>query len=82
VLFQQGEKPFVVGLGNRLMIVGMVFVAAGMAGIFVLISDFVFGGWAAMIGGVVTAAVVAGLWFGIPLWHRARTSAGDAPIRR
>ena len=77
VLFRQGEKPFVIGLGNRLMIAGMVFVAAGMAGIFVLISDFLFGGWAATIGGVATAAVVAGLWFGIPLWHRARTQARD-----
>ncbi len=77
VLFRQGEKPFVIGLGNRLMIAGMVFVAAGMAGIFVLISDFLFGGWAATIGGLATAAVVAGLWFGIPLWHRARTQARD-----
>jgi hypothetical protein len=72
MLFRQGEKPFLIALGNRLMIVGMVFVAAGMAGIFVLISDFVFGGWAATIGGVVAVAVTAGLWFGIPLWHRAQ----------
>ena len=72
VLFRQGEKPFLIGLGNRLMIAAMVFVAAGMAGIFVLISDFLFGGWAATIGGVLTATTVAGLWFGIPLWHRAR----------
>ena len=73
ILFRQGEKPFVIGVGTRLMIAGMGFVAAGMAGIFVLISDFVFGGWAATIGGVVTAIAVAGLWFGIPLWHRAHT---------
>jgi O-antigen/teichoic acid export membrane protein len=77
VLFRQGEKPFLIGLGNRLMITAMVFVAAGMAGIFVLISDFVFGGWAAAVGGVVTAAVVTGLWFGVPLWHRAHSRARD-----
>jgi len=71
VLFREGEKPFVIGVGTRLMIAGMVLVAVGMVGIFVLISDFLFGGWAASIGGVVTAIVVAGLWFGIPLWHRA-----------
>lgn len=70
VLFRQGEKPFVIGVGTRLMIAGMAFVAAGMAGIFVLISDFLFGGWAATIGGLVTAIVVAGLWFGIPLRHQ------------
>ena len=72
VLFREGEKPFLIGVGNRLMITGMAFVAVGMAGIFVLISDFLFGGWAATIGGVLAAVVVAGLWFGIPLWHRAR----------
>ena len=80
VLFRQGEKPFLIGLGNRLMIAAMVFVAAGMAGIFVLISDFLFGGWAATIGGVLTATTVAGLWFGIPLWHRARTRTGDVAM--
>lgn len=71
MLFREGEKPFLIALGNRLMIIGMVFVAAGMAGIFVLLSDFLFGGWAATVGGVVAAAVTAGLWFGIPYWHRA-----------
>jgi hypothetical protein len=71
VLFRQGEKPFVIELGNRLMIAGMILVAGGMVGIFVLISDFLFGGWAATLGGIVTATTVAGLWFGIPLWHRA-----------
>ncbi len=72
VLFRQGEKPYLVRMGNRLMISGMVFLAAGLAGIFVLISDFVFGGWPATVAGLVTAIVVVALWFGIPLWHRAR----------
>jgi O-antigen/teichoic acid export membrane protein len=71
MLFREGEKPFLIALGNRLMIIGMVFVAAGMAGIFVLLSDFLFGPWAATVGGVVAAAVTASLWFGIPFWHRA-----------
>ena len=71
VLFRQREKPFLIGLGNRLMIAAMLFVAAGIAGIFVLISDFLFGGRAATIAGLVAAVTVVGLWFGIPLWHRA-----------
>jgi hypothetical protein len=77
VLFRQGEKPYVVEVGNRLMIIGMGFVVAGMAGIFVLICDFLFGEPVAALAGGVTALVVAGLWFGIPLRHRAR-----APSRR
>ncbi len=72
VPFRHGEKPYLVGLGNRLMIIAMAFVAAGMTGIFVLISDFLFGGPAAALAGGVTALVVAGVWFGIPLRHRAR----------
>jgi hypothetical protein len=55
------------------MLAGMAFVALGMAGIFVLISDYMFGGWAATVGGIASAVVVAGLWFGIPLRHRARS---------
>lgn len=73
LLFRRREKAFLVWLGSRLMIAGMVFVAAGMAGIFVLISDFLFGGWAAALGGLASALVVAALWFGIPLWHRRRS---------
>lgn len=73
LLFREGEKRFVVEVGTRLMLAGMAFVALGMAGIFVLISDYMFGGWAATVGGIASAVVVAGLWFGIPLRHRARS---------
>ncbi len=72
VLFREGEKPYLVRMGNRLMIIGMAFLALGMTGIFVLVSDFVFGGWEAVIAGSLTALVVIGVWFGIPLWHRSR----------
>ena len=71
VLFREGEKPYLVRMGNRLMIAGMAFLALGMTGIFVLISDFVFGGWQAIVAGVLTALIVTGIWFGIPLWHRS-----------
>jgi Family of unknown function (DUF6328) len=72
VLFRQGEKPYLVRIGNRMMIGGMVFQAAGLVGIFVLISDFVFSGAAAAVAGILTALIVLGVWFGVPLWHRAR----------
>jgi hypothetical protein len=78
LLFREHEKPYVVEVGNRLMIVGMAFVAAGMTGIFVLISDFVFGGAAAALAGGVTALVLVCVWFWIPLRHRARARAQRA----
>ena len=82
LLFRQGEKPYIVDVGSRLMIAGMAFVALGMVGIFVLLSDVVFSGWVAALAGVLTAAVVSGVWFGIPLWHRARAVASDARAGR
>jgi hypothetical protein len=72
ILFRDREKQYVVGLGTRLMVAGMAFVAAGMVGIFVLVSDFVFGGAAAVAAGVVTGIVVVGVWFVVPLRHLAR----------
>jgi hypothetical protein len=76
VLFRDHEKRFVVGTGNRMMIAGMIFVALGMAGIFVLVSDFLFGEPAGAIAGGVTAVAVVGVWFVIPLAHRWRAPSG------
>lgn len=78
VLFRDHEKPFVIAVGNRLMIIGMAFVAAGMTGIFTLISDFLFGSIAAAVAGCMTAFVVGGVWFWIPIRHRVHTR--DAPV--
>lgn len=72
LLFRQGEKRYVVTLGTRLMIIGMGFVGIGMAGIFVLISDFLFDGSAAAVAGCATALVIAVVWFALPLGHLAR----------
>jgi hypothetical protein len=77
VLFRQGEKPFVVWLGSRLMIAGMAFLTAGMTGIFVLITDYVFGGVAAVIAGALTALAVSSIWFAVPLLRRAHANSRE-----
>jgi Family of unknown function (DUF6328) len=70
LLFRRGEKDYLVAVGTRLAIVSGVFLTAGMTGILVLISNVVFGGTTAVVVGVLTALIVAGLWFGMPLLRR------------
>jgi hypothetical protein len=75
LLFRHAEKPYLVFMGNRLAIIGMVFLSFGFTGILVLVSDFVVGGAAPVIVGVLTGVVIGGLWFAMPL---ARRRGGEA----
>ncbi len=70
LLFRHGEKPFLIRVGNNLAIAGMVCLGLGFVGILILISDVVVGGAAPAIVGVLSAAVIAGLWFVLPLVRR------------
>jgi hypothetical protein len=79
ILFRHHQKPYLLRVGNQAMIVAMIFLALGLTGILVLISDLVFGGPAAAIAGVATAVVIGGLWFALPLAHRRQTQERDSP---
>jgi hypothetical protein len=70
LLFRRAQKAFLVMVGTRLAIVAMAFMTVGLTGILVLISDVMFGATTAAVVGVVTATIVTGLWFGIPLQRR------------
>lgn len=70
LLFRHGEKPFLIKTGNRLAIAGMICLGFGFIGILVLISDYVVGGAAPVIVGALAAAMIAGLWFVLPLARR------------
>ena len=72
ILFQRGEKAYLVSLGNRLAIIAMVLLTIGLTGILLLISDVLFGGVAAGLVGGAALIGVAGLWFGLPLHRIAR----------
>ena len=76
ILFRQGEKRYLVALANRFAILAMVFLGLAFTGILVLISDVVAGGLGPLIVGVVAAAGIAVLWFGIPLVRRAHMDSG------
>lgn len=51
-------------------IAGMCCVGLGFIGILILISDVAIGGAAPAIVGILSAAVLCGLWFAIPLMRR------------
>jgi hypothetical protein len=72
LLFRHHEKRYLVTTGNRLAIAGIGFLGFGFTGILVLLSDYVVGGLAPVIAGVLTFAFIGGLWFGIPLVRRSR----------
>jgi Family of unknown function (DUF6328) len=70
LLFRHGEKSFLIRVGNQMAIAGMVCLGVGFVGILVLISDVVVGGAAPAVVGVLAGALLAGLWFGLPLLRR------------
>jgi hypothetical protein len=75
ILFRHRQKPYLLRVGNQAMIMGMAFLAVGLTGILVLISDLMFGGTAAAVAGAIAAAVIGGLWFALPLRHRREAEA-------
>ena len=70
LLFRHGEKPFLIRVGNQMAIGGMACLGLAFVGILVLVSDVVAGGAAPAVVGVLAAAVIAGLWFVLPLVRR------------
>jgi hypothetical protein len=70
ILFQQGQKRFLVRMANKLAIAGMLFLALGFIGILVLLSDVVVGGAAPLIVGALAAMFVGTLWFALPIIRR------------
>lgn len=80
ILFRHHQKPYLLRVGNQAMIVAMVFLAVGLTGILVLISDMMFGGTAATVAGVIAAVAIAAVWFAVPLRRRWATERND-PLR-
>jgi hypothetical protein len=74
LLFRQRERAYLVRVGTRLAIVAAAFLAVGLTGILVLISNFVFGTIAAVGVGIAASIVVTFVWFALPLRRR-----GDTP---
>jgi hypothetical protein len=72
LLFRHRQKEYIVAVGNRMMIIAMVFMWVGLTGILVLISHVVYGAAMAAVVGTGMAVVIGVLWFALPLRRRAR----------
>jgi Family of unknown function (DUF6328) len=72
ILFRQGEKAFLVRVGNQLSIAAMVFLWLGFTAILVVVADFVVGAVAAVVVGTAAILGIGALWFAFPLARRAR----------
>jgi Family of unknown function (DUF6328) len=70
LLFRQRERVYVVRVGTKLAILAAAFLAVGLTGILVLISNFVFGTLAAIGVGSGATIVVSAVWFALPLSRR------------
>jgi O-antigen/teichoic acid export membrane protein len=84
LLFRRAEKRFLVETGSRFLIAAMLCLAPALAGMLILISDVLFGGVAAAVAGALMLALVASLWFAVPLRRRSREGVSrlDAPGNR
>jgi hypothetical protein len=65
--FHKGEREWIVESANRLMIVGLVFLAAALGGSVLLITDVMFDGARVWIYSGAVALCIVGLWFLRPL---------------
>jgi Family of unknown function (DUF6328) len=75
--FHQRERAYIVESANRLLIVGLVFLAVAMVGAVTLITDVLYGLDGQWVWPVLVALLLVGTWFVRPLVrHVRRLSSG------
>jgi uncharacterized membrane protein YiaA len=67
IRFRQDDKAYVVFTANRLTIAGLAFLALGMTGAILLVSDYLFSAVTAAIAAVLVGGALAWAWFVSPL---------------
>jgi O-antigen/teichoic acid export membrane protein len=82
ILFRQRQKAYLLRVGNQALIVSMVFLALGLTGILILISDLMFGATAAAVCGAVAALALGGLWFALPVRRRRAAEKANPSLHR
>jgi hypothetical protein len=74
--FREGQKPYLVKLGTRQTIVGMVLLALAMNGVLLLLTDILFHTTMVVVTVTLATALFGWLWFGLALWRRASGKTG------
>jgi Family of unknown function (DUF6328) len=69
--FRAGQKPYLVVLGTRQTITGLVLLALAMNGVLLLLTDMLFNNTVVVVTVTVTVALFGWLWFGLALRRRA-----------
>jgi hypothetical protein len=77
IRFRSGDKEFLLKLSNTLMLVGTAFLAVGLSAAVGLVTDLTFGGAWTWVSTGVAAALMAGLWFVLPLTRHLSSSGVD-----
>jgi uncharacterized protein DUF6328 len=75
IRFRDRDKEHLLQVANRFAIVGSVFLAVGMTASVFLVTDYLYAGTTAVVVGLLTAALFAAVWFGLPLWREAKDEA-------
>jgi Family of unknown function (DUF6328) len=70
--FHQGERAYIIESANRLLIVGLAFLAIAVIGAITLITDYLFGLDSHWYWPVAVALLLVGLWFVRPLVRHVR----------
>jgi hypothetical protein len=78
LLFEGHDKLFIVTLGNRLTLAGLLFLAIAMTGAVLLVSDVLFDGAAVVVTAAIASSLFLGLWFGLGLVRRLRRKGSPA----
>jgi Family of unknown function (DUF6328) len=71
--WRQHDKENLLTISNRLVIVGMAFLAIAMASTVFVVTDVLFEATAAALAAGATAAFYAWFWYVMPLVRRARS---------
>ena len=74
--FRTHQKPYLVALGSRQVITGMVLLALAMNGVLLLLTDVLFGSLTVAITVACAASLYGWLWFGLALRRRASGKTG------
>jgi hypothetical protein len=70
ILWREGVREQRLELGNALTIAGLAFLVPAMVGAVFVVSDFIFGLWAAVVVTLLLTLFFALLWFALPLRYR------------
>ena len=77
LLFRHDDKEHVVSVSNRIVIVGLAFLALAMCGCLLLVATKLFGQLAGLLTVALGALPFVILWFVMPLLRRRRLGRGS-----